>query len=131
MNKIKGPAVFLAQFAGNEAPFNALDSLCKYFANLGYKGVQLPTWDKRIIDIDKAAESRTYCDEIKGIIESHGLEITELASHLQGQLIAVNPAYDKMFDGFAPGNCKNNPKKRTDWAVQQLKIVQLRVKTSD
>jgi sugar phosphate isomerase/epimerase len=121
MKKIKGPAVFLAQFAGDEAPFNTLDSLCKWFANLGYKGVQLPAWDKRIIDIDKAAESKTYCDEIKGIVNSHGLEITEIASHLQGQLVAVNPAYDTMFDGFAPKNCRNNPKKRTEWAVQQLK----------
>jgi sugar phosphate isomerase/epimerase len=121
MKKIKGPAVFLAQFAGDKAPFNTLDSLCKWFANLGYKGVQLPAWDKRIIDIDRAAESKMYCDEIKGIVNSYGLEITEIASHLQGQLVAVNPAYDTMFDGFAPENCRNNPKKRTEWAVQQLK----------
>lgn len=121
MKKIKGPAVFLAQFAGDEAPFNTLDALCKWFADLGYKGVQLPAWDKRVIDIDKAAESKTYCDEIKGIVNAHGLEITEIASHLQGQLVAVNPAYDSMFDGFAPEECRNNPKKRTEWAVQQLK----------
>ncbi|WP_299669532.1 sugar phosphate isomerase/epimerase [uncultured Polaribacter sp.] len=121
MKKIKGPAVFLAQFAGDNAPFNTLDNLCKWFANLGYKGVQLPTWDKRIIDIAKATESKNYCDEIKGIVNAYGLEITELASHLQGQLVAVNPAYNTMFDGFAPENCRNNPKKRTAWAVQQLK----------
>ncbi|WP_405609642.1 sugar phosphate isomerase/epimerase family protein [Polaribacter sp. Asnod1-A03] len=121
MKKIKGPAVFLAQFAGDKAPFNTLDALCKWFASLGYKGVQLPAWDKRVIDIDKAAESKIYCDEIKGIVNAHGLEITEIASHLQGQLVAVNPAYDSMFDGFAPEECRNNPKKRTEWAVQQLK----------
>jgi sugar phosphate isomerase/epimerase len=121
MRKIKGPAVFLAQFAGDEAPFNTLDTLCKWVANLGYKGVQLPAWDKRVIDIDKAAESKTYCDEIKGIVNANGLEITEIASHLQGQLVAVNPAYDTLFDGFAPEEYRNNPKKRTEWAVQQLK----------
>ena len=121
MKGIKGPAVFLAQFAGDESPFNSLDGMCKWASELGYKGVQIPTWDTRLIDVKKAAESKTYCDELKGLVNSHGLEITELASHLQGQLVAVNPAYDLMFDGFAPDNCKNNPKKRTEWAVQQVK----------
>ena len=50
-----------------------------------------------------------------------GLEITELSTHLQGQLVAVNPAYDLLFDGFAPASVHNNPKARTEWAVQQLK----------
>ena len=50
-----------------------------------------------------------------------GLEITELSTHLQGQLVAVNPAYDVLFDGFAPEQYRNNPKARTEWAVQQLK----------
>ena len=120
MKTIKGPAVFLAQFMGDEAPFNSLDTLCKWASDLGYKGIQIPTWESRLIDIHKAAESKTYCDELKGKVASYGLEITELASHLQGQLIAVHPAYDLMFDNFAPDHCKNNPKKRTEWAVQEL-----------
>jgi sugar phosphate isomerase/epimerase len=102
MKTIKGPAIFLAQFMGDAAPFNNLDNICKYMAGLGYKGVQLPSWDARCIDLQKAAESKTYCDEIKGIVKSHGLEITEMCSHLQGQLVAVHPAYNEMFDGFAP-----------------------------
>ena len=121
MKTIKGPAVFLAQFMGDEAPFNSLDGLCKWAQDLGYKGIQIPTWETRLIDLDKAAESQTYCDELKGKINSYGLEITELSTHLQGQLVAVHPAYDLMFDNFAPDNCKNNPKKRTEWAVQQVK----------
>ena len=121
MKTIKGPAIFLAQFMGDEAPFNSLDSICKWVSGLGYKGIQIPTWDDRCIDLKIAAESKTYCDELKGKIAEHGLEITELSTHLQGQLVAVNPAYDAMFDAFAPYELKGKPKKRTDWAKQQVK----------
>ena len=121
MSTIKGPAIFLAQFTGETPPFNTLEAMCRWASELDYKGIQIPTWDTRLIDISKAAKSKTYCDELKGLVNSYNLEITELASHLQGQLIAVNPAYDLMFDNFAPKKCKNNPKKRTAWAVQQLK----------
>ena len=121
MTTIKGPAIFLAQFLGDTAPFNSLESICKWAKNLGFEGVQIPTWDPRCIDLQKAAESKTYADEIKGIVNSCGMEITELSTHLQGQLVAVNPAYDLLFDGFAPASVHNNPKARTEWAVQQLK----------
>lgn len=120
MKTIKGPAIFLAQFMGDEAPFNSLDSICKWAADLGYKGVQIPTWESRLIDLDTAAESKTYCDELKGRIAEHGLEITELSTHLQGQLVAVHPAYDLMFNAFAPAEYHNNPKARTEWAKQQV-----------
>ncbi|MAZ26944.1 MAG: AP endonuclease [Cytophagaceae bacterium] len=121
MKTIKGPAIFLAQFMDDKAPFNSLDGLCKWASELGYKGIQIPTWETRLIDLAKAAESKTYCDELKGKVNSYGLEITELCTHLQGQLVAVHPAYDEMFDNFAPDDCKNNPKKRTEWAVNQVK----------
>jgi len=120
MKTIKGPAIFLAQFMGDEAPFNSLENICKWAADLGYKGVQIPTWEDRLIDLKQAAESKTYCDELKGKIADFGLEITELATHLQGQLVAVHPAYDHLFDGFAPDEVKGNPKARTEWAVQQV-----------
>ena len=121
MQTIKGPAIFLAQFMGDEAPFNTLDSITTWTASLGYKGVQIPSWDGRCIDLQKAAESKTYCDELKGMLAAKGLQITELSSHLQGQLVAVNPAYDLGFDSFAPDSVKGNPKARTEWAIQQLK----------
>jgi len=121
MKTIKGPAIFLAQFMGEEAPFNALDSICQWAANLGYKGIQIPTWDSRLIDLSLAAESKSYCDELSGMVANHGLQITELSTHLQGQLVAVNPAYDNMFDGFAPAKVHGNAKARTEWAMQQVK----------
>ncbi len=121
MTTIKGPGIFLAQFMGDQAPFNSLESICKWAASLGFTGVQIPSWDARCIDLQKAAESKTYADEIKGIVQSAGLQITELSTHLQGQLVAVHPAYDVLFDGFAPETVRGNAKARTEWAVQQLK----------
>lgn len=121
MKTIKGPGIFLAQFLGDKPPFNDLKSICRWAHDLGYRGVQIPAWDARCIDLQKAAESKTYADELKGGINEIGLEITELSTHLQGQLIAVHPAYDALFDAFAPDQVKNNPKARTEWAAQQMK----------
>jgi len=122
MKNIKGPAIFLAQFMGDKAPFNNLKSICSWASSLGYVGVQLPTWDPRCIDLKKAAESKDYCDELKGIVNSCGLDITELSTHLQGQLVAVHPAYNEMFDGFAPKSVRGKPKERQAWATEQLKF---------
>ena len=120
MNQIKGPALFLAQFMGDEAPFNNLENICKWAKSLGYKGVQIPSWDARCIDLKKAAESKSYAEEIKEIVNGAGLEITELSAHLQGQLVAVHPAYDTLFDAFAPEELKGKPKERQKWATEQL-----------
>jgi len=121
MTTLKGPGIFLAQFMGDEAPFNNLKTICQWAKSIGFVGVQIPTWDARCIDLQKAAESKTYCDELKGTLKECGVEITELSTHLQGQLVAVHPAYDVLFDSFAPEQFRNNPKARTEWAVQQLK----------
>ena len=121
MKSIKGPAIFLAQFAGDTAPFNSFDAICEWASSLGYKGVQIPTWDARLFDLKKASDSKTYCDEINGVAAQHGLEITELSTHLQGQLVAVHPAYDAAFDGFAAPEVRGNPSARTEWAIDQVK----------
>lgn len=119
--QIKGPALFLAQFAGDTAPFNSLKDITAWAASLGYKGVQIPTFDARLFDLKLAEKSQDYCDEVKGICAESGVEITELSTHLQGQLVAVNPAYDTAFDAFAPDEVKGNPKARTEWAIDQVK----------
>jgi len=121
MKTIKGPALFLAQFAGDEAPFNSWDSITKWAADCGYKGVQVPSWDGRLIDLAKAAESKDYCDEFKGVAAQNGVEVTELSAHLQGQLVAVHPVYDEMMDGFAAPEVHGNPTARQEWAVDQVK----------
>jgi sugar phosphate isomerase/epimerase len=117
---IKGPAIFLAQFAGDNSPFNNLKDISRWAASLGYKGVQIPTWDSRLFDLKRAAESKTYCDDIRGTLQSNHVELTELSTHLQGQLVAVHPAYDQAFDGFAPASVHGNPSARQAWAVEQL-----------
>jgi len=119
--QIKGPGIFLAQFAGDAAPFNSLENITKWAAGLGYKGVQIPTFDARLFDLEKAATSDTYCDEVRGICADAGVEITELSTHLQGQLVAVNPAYNEAFDAFAPAAVHGNPAARTEWAIDQMK----------
>ena len=120
MKTIKGPGIFLAQFTGDDAPFNSLSGMANWAADLGYLGVQIPTWDARLIDLKTAAESQAYCDELTGTLAEAGVELTELSTHLQGQLVAVNPAYDLAFDGFAPESVRGNPQARQEWAVQQL-----------
>lgn len=120
MKTIKGPAIFLAQFAGDAAPFNNLGAIGHWAAGLGYVGVQIPTWDRRLFDLERAAESDAYCDEVQGVLRDAGLQITELSTHLQGQLVAVHPAYDAAFDGFAPEGVRGNPAARQAWAVDQL-----------
>lgn len=121
MKTIKGPGIFIAQFIGEKPPFNNLKNICEWAASLGFKGVQLPTLDAAFIDLQKAAESKTYADEIAGTVGAFGMQITELSTHLQGQLVAVHPAYDLLFDSFAPASLRGNPKARQEWAVQQLK----------
>lgn len=117
---IKGPAIFLAQFAGDAAPFNSWAAITKWAGDLGYQGVQVPSWDGRLFDLQKAAESPAYCDELKGVAKANGVQITELSTHLQGQLVAVNPAYDAAFDAFAPAPLHGKPKERQKWAVEQM-----------
>jgi len=121
MKTIKGPAIFLAQFAADHAPFNKLDDIARWAANLGYEGVQIPSWDARLFDLKRAAESKEYCDAVRGVLSQHGLTATELSTHLQGQLVAVHPAYDAAFDGFAAESVRGNPAARQTWAVEQLK----------
>ena len=120
MKTIKGPAIFLAQFAGDEAPFNSLDSIAAWAAGLGFKGVQMPSWDGRLFDLEQAAASKSYCEDLQATLDKHGIVVTELSTHLQGQLVAVHPAYDMMFDGFAPEAVHGNPGARQEWAVDQM-----------
>ena len=121
MKTIKGPGIFLAQFVGDKEPFNNLKNICEWASGLGYKAVQIPTWEEGLIDLKKASESKAYCDEIKGIVNETGMEISELSTHLQGQLVASHYSYDKMFDVFAPKTLHGNVKGRTEWAIDQLK----------
>ena len=120
MKTIKGAALFLAQFIDDKAPFNTLENITQWASSVGFKGVQMPTWDKRIFDLERAANDFEYCQYVQGTLEKAGLTLTELSTHLQGQLVAVHPAYNQIFDGFAPESVHNNPERHQSWAVDQL-----------
>lgn len=122
MRTIQGPAVFLAQFMDDAEPFNSIDGMAQWAAGLGFAGIQVPIGNPDFIDVALAAESRDYCDELKGRVAEHGVCITELSTHLEGQLVAVHPAYDKLFDAFAPKQVHGKPRARTEWAVNQVKL---------
>lgn len=122
MRTLLGPAVYLAQFAGDAPPFNSLAAIGRWAADLGFQGVQVPSWDTRLFDLRAAAESDAYCDDVKGVLADAGVVVSELSTHVQGQLVAVHPAYDRLFDGFAAPEVRGNPGRRAEWAGQQLRL---------
>ena len=122
MTTVLGPGIFLAQFVGDSAPFDSLESICAWAASHGFKALQMPTTDQRFIDLKLAAESASYCDDLRASLESHSLVISELSTHLQGQLLAVHPAYNALFDSFAPKQVHEDEPARRAWAVDQLKL---------
>ena len=121
MRTIKGPGIFLTQFIGEQAPFNSLDGLAGWAADKGYKAVQIPCHQPPIFDLAKAAQSQAYCDDINGKLAEHGLVISELSTHLEGQLMAVSPVYSDAFDHFAPAEVRGNDVVRRAWAAERLK----------
>ncbi|BBR21985.1 TPA: sugar phosphate isomerase/epimerase [Kluyvera ascorbata] len=122
MKTIKGPGIFLAQFISGQPPFNTLDGLAEWAAGLGFKALQLPCNHPTIFDLTQAAASQTYCDDIAGRLAERGLAISELSTHQEGQLVAVNPAYDSAFDAFAPAALRGDPTARQQWAVASVKM---------
>ena len=121
MKTIKGPGIFLSQFIGAQPPFNTLDGLAAWAASLGFRALQIPCNHPHIFDLEKAAASQAYCEDITARLAKHGLVISELSTHLEGQLVAVHPAYDLAFDSFAPEDVRGNPSARQAWAIKTLK----------
>lgn len=121
MKTLKGPGIFLSQFIGAQSPYNSLEGLAQWAAALGYKALQMPCNHPTIFDLQRAASSKTYCDEVKGLLDVYGLCISELSTHLEGQLIAVHPAHDAAFDNFAPAHLRGHREGRTAWAIEQVK----------
>ncbi len=117
---MNGPALFIAQFLRDEAPFDQLDTLASWAAEKGYVGLQIPSWDSRAIDLQLAAESQDYCDEYRGKLAAKGLQVTELTAHLQGQVLAIHPAYERLFQAFYPTGLSD--KERVEWATEQLTL---------
>jgi sugar phosphate isomerase/epimerase len=122
---VKGPGIFLAQFAADQAPFNDLAGITKWAGSIGFKAVQIPSWDLRFFDVEMAAQSKTYCDDVLGICAEAGMVVSELSTHMQGQMVAVHPAYDQLFDAVVPPQVRNNKSVRTEWAERQVRAAAL------
>lgn len=120
MKTIQGPALFIAQFIGDEPPFHSLDSIAAWAADLGFKGLQLPSNDARFLNLQQAAESKSYCEDLLATLDKHDLALTEISTHLQGQLVAVHPAFDKLFASFGPAALRDRPSERQAWATEQM-----------
>lgn len=118
MNSMEGPGLFLAQFMRDEPPFNTFNGICRWAVELGYRGVQIPVWDSRLIDLDEAADSDAYCDDWRAKLELHGLRLTELNGALAGQVLALHPAYELAFQPFFPVGLGDRD--RIAWATEQL-----------
>jgi sugar phosphate isomerase/epimerase len=120
---MKGPGIFLAQFLRDQPPYDRLETIARWVSGLGYKGVQIPTWDPRVFDLATAAASRAYCDDYRGKLADVRLEPAELAAHLQGQVLAVHPAYEELFQPFYPAGLRGSA--RAEWAAEQLRLAVL------
>lgn len=122
MRTLKGPSLHLAQFSAAEPPFNSLENIAQWARTQGFKALQIPAWDSRFFNVELAAQSQAYCDDIKGMLGDHGLQISELTSHIFGQLVAVHPAYDALWDASIPAPLRGKPQARTEWAIERMKL---------
>ena len=106
MKTLKGPALFIAQFIGDAAPFDSLETIAGWAADLGYKGLQLPNSDPRFLDLETAAESREYDYAGWAVLEwecalKHPEDgAAEGAAFIRDHIIRVTP---RSFDDFASG----------------------------
>jgi len=122
MRTVRGSGVLLSQYAGDEPPFDTLPTISRWAHQCGFAAVQLPAHGGRFIDITKAAKSSSYCEEVKGQAAEAGLVLSDMVSHIQGQLCAVHPAYDALMDRLAPPQVRGNRAARQAWAIEQLKL---------
>ncbi len=95
-----------------------IKKVCETVSGLGYDGIELGLVGDHF-DVDTAAKSKTYCDDLKGLLSEYGLGSWALAAHLQGQLVCDN--YDSRHAAFAPKALRNDPKAMRAWAVKTMK----------
>ena len=108
---IRGPGLFIGQFIGEHPPFDTLEGIAGFAAGLGFEALQIPVHDPRILDpacVDEAG----YVGSILGVLERHGLVVSEVSAHRAGQMTAVHPAYDDVIDALAPAGARGDPATR-------------------
>lgn len=119
---MRGPGVLLSQFVGDAAPFDTLEGVVGWLVGQGYVGVQVPVHDSRLIALEQVARDEAQARAFRGRLGDLGVEITELSAHRAGQLIAVNPAFDRVSDVFCPAGLRGDAAARGEWARGQVSL---------
>ena len=96
-----------------------LAKVCETMAGLGYDGLELGLIGDHF-DVEAAAKSKGWCDDLKGRLAAHGLGCWAISAHLQGQLVC--DVYDARHAGFAPKALRKDPKAMRAWAVKTMKL---------
>lgn len=97
----------------------ALDVLAEKASSFGYDGLELACWGDHV-DVAKAAEDQAYCKTRHEILEKNGLKCFSISNHLAGQLVLDNN--DFRSDDWVPDSIKGDASKKTEWAVEQMKL---------
>lgn len=119
---LKGPAIFLAQ--GWKKPgWTTLEECARTAASLGYKGLQGFLWGGGPIDVELAAQSTTYCEDIQATATGAGCSIVELADHCDSQLVSCSPTYARLHAWPAPEAIRRDRKAVKEWAQERAKNV--------
>lgn len=96
-----------------------LRDLAKTIGGFGYDGIELGVVPNHF-DVEKAAKSKGYCDDVRGILAEQGLDCWAVSAHLQGQLVC--DVYDARHAAFAPKALRKDPKAMRAWAVKMMKL---------
>jgi hypothetical protein len=104
MKTIKGPGIFLAQFAGDAAPFNTLEGMAAGRRDWALPGFRFRAGTGGCSILKLAAESQAIATRCLAWPQA-GLAVTELSTHLQGQLVA----------SIRPSTCCSRALRRQSW----------------
>lgn len=107
----------VTMFTGQWADLS-LEELAKMMAGIGYDGLELACWGDHM-DVFKAAEDKSYCDQQKAILKKNNLQLFAISNHLAGQLVC-DPNDDSRSDMFAPEDCAGDAEKKRAWAVDAM-----------
>ncbi|MGE4564877.1 MAG: sugar phosphate isomerase/epimerase family protein [Victivallaceae bacterium] len=96
-----------------------LAELAKKAAAWGYDGLELACRGDHF-NVDLAAESQAYCDDIRATLAKHNLGVWSISNHLSGQLVC-DPNNDSRSDMFAPDHLAGNAEGKRAWGIEHLK----------
>lgn len=91
-----------------------LEDVLKYVSGLGYEAVELAAWKgSRHLDINKVLKGGAT--KYKKAVERHGLFISSLSNHLEGQLV-LGPLDSSTDDWY-----KGSPEEKVKYGMERMK----------